>query len=270
MKFSGTITLQYDTPFSPFKVSEYEEALDWLAENGFDGAEVCISNYDNLDIQKVKKDLDDRNLGCSTISTGQARALEGISLLHEGEALATAQKRMMQHIDAAAILGSKVTLGLLRGLGTNGNEEEEKKILAENLKPVLKYAEEKNVTIMLEAINRYETALFNSAKETVDFIEDYLGNPSCMGILWDLFHANIEDGQFEEAVDYMGDKLKHVHVADSNRMFPGYGHTDFEAVFRKLKDSNFSEYLSYECFNLPSLEVVKKESGIFAAKARGI
>ena len=50
MKFSGTVTLQYDTPFSPFKVTEYESALDWLKESGFDGAEVCISNYNGIDV----------------------------------------------------------------------------------------------------------------------------------------------------------------------------------------------------------------------------
>lgn len=135
MKFSGTVTLQYDTPFSPFKVTEYESALDWLKESGFDGAEVCISNYNGIDVHKVKSDLDKRGLGCSTISTGQARGLENISLLHQGEALRTAQERMKQHVDAASVLGCKVTLGLLRGLGTRGNEQEEKEILARNLQP---------------------------------------------------------------------------------------------------------------------------------------
>lgn len=270
MKFSGTITLQYDTPFSPFKVKEYDAALDWLVSNGFDGAEVCISNYDTLDVEKVKADLDSRALGCSTISTGQARSLENISLLHEGESLEKAQKRMMQHIDAAKILGSKVTLGLLRGLGTIDNQEKEKENLAKNLDPILDYAEKKNVTIMLEAINRYETALFNSAEETVDFIEKQLGNPSCMGILWDVFHANIEDADFDKAIDCMGNKLKHVHMADSNRMFPGYGHTDFEAIVKKLKSCGFSDYLSYECMNLPTVEIVKRESGDFINRLRNL
>lgn len=270
MKFSGTVTLQYDTPFSPFKVTEYESALDWLKESGFDGAEVCISNYNGIDVHKVKSDLDKRGLGCSTISTGQARGLENISLLHQGGALRTAQERMKQHVDAASVLGCKVTLGLLRGLGTRGNEQEEKEILARNLQPVLQYAEDKKVTIMLEAINRYETALFNSAQETVDFIGKQLGNPDCMGILWDIFHANIEDARFEEAVDCMGKRLRHVHMADSNRMFPGYGHTDFEKIVKKLKKAGFSDYMSYECLNLPSVELVRQESGAFVRKLRGM
>ena len=87
MKFSGGVTLQYDTPFSPFSAEDYEKGLDWLAEEGFDGAELCISDYEGLDVGKIKAELEKRNLGCSTISTGQSRTREGISLLHEGAAL---------------------------------------------------------------------------------------------------------------------------------------------------------------------------------------
>lgn len=270
MKFSGTITLQYDTPFSPFLVKEYDEAIDWLRDSGFDGAEVCTSSYDGVDVQNVKKDLDDRGLGCSTISTGQARTLENISLLHTGEGLLKAQERIKQHIDAAKILGCKVTIGLIRGLGTAGMEEQEKQILARNMEGIVDYAEQQRVTLMLEAINRYETALFNSAVRTVAFIEKELGSPKRMGVLWDLFHANIEDAQLDEAVDCLGGRLKHVHMADSNRMFPGYGHTDFEAVYRKLKAAGFNEYMSFECLNLPSLGVVRKESGAFVRMLRGL
>ena len=270
MKFSGTVTLQYDTPFSPFKTSELQEGLDWLARSGFDGAEVCISSYESIDVAKVREELDKRHLGCSTISTGQARTLENISLLHTGEPLKKAQERLKQHIDAAAILGSKVTLGLLRGIGAPGMGKQDKYYLAKNMEPIIDYACQKNVTIILEAINRYETALLNSADAVMDFIENDLGNAECMGVLWDIFHANIEDVSFEAAIDRMGSRLGHVHMADSNRMFPGYGHIDFEAITRKLAATGFDQYMSFECFNQPTLELVREESGRFIQKLREI
>ena len=268
MKFSGTVTLQYETPFSPFRADEYEEALDWLVVSGFDGAEVCISNYVGLDIGKIRADLERRKLGCSTISTGQARTIEDISLLHTNEGLVKAQERMKQHIDAATILNCKVTLGLLRGIGRPGMLKEDKKNLAKNMEKMIDYAEQKNVIIMLEAINRYETSLLNTAESTLNFIKKDLGNPKHMGVLWDIFHANIEDGQFGEAIDCLGGRLKHVHMADSNRYFPGYGRLDFNEIVCKLKSSGFAEYMSFECLNLPSLELVKKEAGPFVAKMR--
>lgn len=270
IKFSSTLTIQYPTPFSAFSPDDFEKGLEWLKKSTFDAAEICISNYKGVDVKAVKDKLDSFSLSCSTISTGQARALENISLLHEGHALSVAQERMKQHIDAASILKSKVTLGLLRGLGTYGKEQEEKKILAKNLAPIVDYAESKGVTIILECINRYETALFNDAASTVDFIKKELADSPCMGILWDIFHANIEDPTFAYAIEVMGDKLKHVHVADSNRMFPGYGHTDFAAIVTLLKEVGFKEYMSFECFNKPSLDIVLSKSSEFINKMREI
>lgn len=269
-KFSSTVTYQYDTPFSAFKTAEFDDGLKWLVDSGFDAAEICISNYENVDVNQIKAKLDALKLGCSTLSTGQARGLENISLLHEGEAMIKAQKRLIEHINAAKVLGSKVTIGLIRGLGTPGHEDEEKALLAQRLVPVIEAAETQGVTLILEAINRYETSLFNDAESTVDFIKNYLNNSKAVGVLWDVFHANIEDPSFEYALDKLQDKLKHVHIADSNRMFPGYGHTDFIKLGQLLKAHGFSDYLSFECFNKPSLEVVLKKSKDFVSEMKAI
>ena len=93
--------------------------MDWMKQSNLDGAELCISNYENIDPYKIKEELDIRGLGCSTLSTGQARGLEGLSLIGVlPDKVRETQKRFLQHIDTAAILGSKVTIGLMRGLGT--------------------------------------------------------------------------------------------------------------------------------------------------------
>ncbi len=270
LKFSTTLTVQYPTPFSAFTPEQFGEGLQWVKESGFDAVELCISNYKDIDVNSLKDKINSFGLNISTISTGQARSLENISLLHEGDALKKAQERMLQHIEAASIFCSKVTLGLLRGLGSTNNAKSEKKQLAKNLEQIIEYASKKNVTIILECINRYETALFNDASSTVEFIKNDLGNPECIGILWDVFHANIEDPNFGEAIDEMGNKLKHVHIADSNRMFPGYGHTDFNALGKLLINSNFSEYLSFECFNKPSLDVILKDSSTFISNMKSL
>ena len=158
----------------------------------------------------------------------------------------------MQHIDAAKILGSKVTMGLMRGLGSQTTMDKDLKELAEAMKPIIEYADKKGVTICLE----------------VEFIDNGLGNPDCVGILWDLFHANIEDIGYERSIKIMGNKLKHIHLADSNRMFPGYGHTDIAAILKMVKNTGYSEYASFECFNLPSLETVLNETGAWVQKMR--
>lgn len=267
MKFSATVTLQYDTPFSPYFASEYEDALIWLKNSGFDGAEICISDYRNIDVKEIRKQLQAYHLNCSTISTGQARGRENISLLQEGQGRQSAIHRLKEHIDAAALLESKVTLGLLRGQAAGG---EGKKRLADSLFEVLEYAQEKKVLILIEAINRYETNVLNTAWETCDFIEKELNGNSAVGILWDTFHANIEDGWLEETISVMGKRLKHVHIADSNRMFPGYGHLDFQQIFQLLNCIGYKEYCSFECLNLPDITTVRQRAEPFISWARKI
>lgn len=271
MKFSATVTLQYDTIFSSFTHEDYLKGLDWMKESSLDGAELCISSYSDIDLGKVKAELDERGLGCSTLSTGQARGLEGLSLIGvPADITKKTQERFMQHIDAAKILGSKVTIGLMRGLGSLETIDKDLADLSEAMKPLVSYADQKGVTLCLEAINRYETALLNSAEAAMDFIVNDLGNPDCVGILWDLFHANIEDIGFKRSIDKMGGKLQHIHLADSNRMFPGYGHTDFKTILKAVKDSGYNEYCSFECLNLPSVNIVLKDTAAWVQSMRAL
>ena len=262
MKFSAAVTLQYPYPFTPFGPEAWREGLDWIAASGLDGAEVCICDYRDVDVPALKAELDRRGLGCSTISTGQARAREGLSFSGvPAYVIARTQERYRRHIDAAAVLESKVTLGLICGVGSPETRAADLRTLREALLPMADYADKKGVTLILEPLNRYETNVLNSTAAAVDFIDNALGAPPCVGVLYDLFHSNIEDATFAGAVRMLGSKLKHVHIADSNRQFPGYGHTDFPGIFRQLYATGFTEYASFEHFNLPSREAVLKETG---------
>ena len=152
MKFSATVTLQYPTVFSPFSVEDWLKGLDWMRDNGLDGAELCISHYNGLDLGFVKAQLDERGLGCNTLSTGQARGLEGLSLIGVSrEVSEKTRARLMQHVDAAAVLGSKVTIGLMRGIGSVQTMDADLDALAEAMKPLVDYADQKGVVLLLEA-----------------------------------------------------------------------------------------------------------------------
>ena len=244
MKLSATIAYQYDSPFSPFAPQDFEQGLDWAVKSQLDGVEICISDYHDVSPGTLAKKLGVLGLFCSTISTGQAFGREDISLAHPDESRrATAVVRIKQHIDAAAVLKSRVTIGLLRGKGDIG-------VFAESLRTCLEYAEKNDICLLLEPINRYETNLINSTNDAIEFLE-LMGNPSNLKILWDIFHANIEDTVFADTIRAMGLKLGHVHLADSNRGFPGSGHIDFDAIFAELEKIGYKDWLSFECLNMP-------------------
>ena len=257
MKISATITYQFDSLFSPFRASQFNEGLEWAKNNGLDGVEICISDY-NDEIPKVKatrimQKISSLGLQVSTISTGQAFGREGISLaVKEKEFRDLAVSRIKEHIDAAAVFNSCVTIGLIRGKA--GKFEH----LHESMQTCVEYAMEKNVTLIIEPLNRYETDLINNSDEAVNFFKK-LYNPPNLKILWDTFHANIEEvGISNEVIKH----IAHIHLADSNRHFPGFGHINFNAFFEQLVKFEYGGWLSLECLNKPfhntTIDSIKK------------
>lgn len=262
MKKSVVIPLQYDTGFSPFYASEFDEALEWLEINGFDGIEICISEPQKVNVKELIEKLERHKLEVSSISTGQARTLENIHLTHhDDDRRKAAVERILQHIDLSSKIGyPAVTIGLIRGLGSVGREKEELDLLAEGMKVCCEYAEKKNVKLMIEPINRYETVLLNSVDDTLNYISKKLGNYKCLGILYDTFHSNIEDKDMLKAIKDLGDRLFHVHVADSNRGLPGYGHTNFVSIYKALEEIRYKGYISIEVQNIPDREYIKNNA----------
>lgn len=267
IKFSATVPLQYDTVFSPFPAAEREEAFRWLKTSGFDGIEPCISDYDGMDVSALAAELEELGLGVSTISTGQAFGREGLSLTSEDASLRRgAADRIKEHIEAAALLSCKVTVGLLRGRVSG---EAQLEWLKEGLTACAAAAKSKNVRLLFEPINRYETGLMNSAAETAALIDE-LDIADSVELLWDAFHANIEDPSFDGVIARYGGRIGHFHLADSNRAFPGCGRLDFGAFYTKLAAAGFSGYMSFECLNLPSAEYVREHAKGFIERMRAL
>ena len=65
-------------------------------------------------------------------------------------------------------------------------------------------------------------------------------------VMFDTFHALYRNEVSSDYVYRMKDKLHHVHIADSDRLPPGQGRCDYDAVLRALKDINYDGYLSME------------------------
>jgi sugar phosphate isomerase/epimerase len=260
-KISATIPLQFDTGFSPFLAAEFDEALSWLAENRFDGIELCVSDPKRVNIEELNTKLRRRRLNVSAISTGQARGLEGISLTDSSrEVRERAVQRVCEHIDLAAAIGFPlVTIGLLRGIGNPGAKDQDLGNLAKTLEVCADYAGSHQVELMIEPINRYETTLLNTTDETVDFLASVSGGEQ-IGVLFDTFHANIEESNICRSLEKLGDRLFHVHFADSNRWLPGMGHIDFSQICDTLRKMNYGGYVSLETINKPDRMVVRSRS----------
>ncbi|MEG0778909.1 MAG: sugar phosphate isomerase/epimerase family protein [Oscillospiraceae bacterium] len=254
MKTAASITIQYDNPFSPFSASDWKQGFQWAKAGGLDGVELILSDPKLLDVNEILEELQKNSLSVATIATGQATALEGFSLTSPKEwERELAYRRCCEDIDFSLALGTKpnVTIGLIRGRGVAGNSKNERAHLLRELSRVTDYAEAHGVSLNLEPINRYEVCLLNSVEDTAAFLDE-LGNPKNVGILYDTFHVNIEDGPQAETIKKFAKKIIHVHFADSNRRLPGEGHINFPEIRSSLISIGYEGWVSLEMLSIPS------------------
>lgn len=139
-----------------------------------------------------------------------------------------------------------------------------RKVLRENFvksaREICEYAAPRNVPIAIEPINRFEgyAGFLNSIVEARSIADEVGLN---LGVLADFFHVNIEDGPVAETLLIAGDKLKHIHLADSNRQTPGTGHIDWVQTVRTLNAIGFGGYLSVDSVPVkPNWKTLLRES----------
>jgi D-psicose/D-tagatose/L-ribulose 3-epimerase len=102
------------------------------------------------------------------------------------------------------------------------------------------------VTFAIEPINRFETYFLNTAADAAALARQ-IGHPN-IGILFDTFHANIEEKNIAAGYRTVGPYLKHVHTCENDRGIPGSGHVEWREVFQALHQLDYDGWLTIEGF----------------------
>jgi len=170
-----------------------------------------------------------------------------------------AVRRLCDHIPFAARTGAVIIVGLLRGVIKPGVDRPQAMAwLTEALRRCAASAAPHGVSLVLEPINRYETTLINRVDQFLA-LADEIGC-SNLGLLPDTFHMNIEEPSIEASLRQAGPRILHMHLADSNRWYPGAGHIDFCAVADTLHRIGYTGYLSVEAMPMPDADTCAGES----------
>lgn len=239
------VPVQDPTPFSPFAPENWRQALRRVKTAGYDGVELAITNPARINPDTAEEALKSEGLRLLSITTGQAAGLEGLSLSSPDEKVRRrAVERIQAHMQFAKSFGAVVIVGSLRG--ADGDME----LLVESLRECATYDAE--VRIALEPLNRYESRLVNTAAEALSVVERV--GAQNLGLLLDTFHANIEERNIGQAFRDAGERLFHIHLADSNRWTLGYGHLPFVAVWEALEASDYDGSLVIEALPYPNAE----------------
>lgn len=249
MKLSLVVSID-ETTFDAVAVrGGWQDGIRMAAELGYEGVELAVRDPARIDAKAIARTLRDARLHLPAIGTGQAYLADGLSLSHPDEGIRTrAIERMETHLRLAASFGAAVIVGLLRGRITGDRRATEAR-LEGALRRILPVAEREQVPVLVEPINRYETDYLATIDEVLAVIAR-LRSPA-LGVLADTFHMNIEEGSIDAGLRAAGASLRHVHVADSNRRAPGWGHLDFAAILGVLGEIGFDGFLSAEVLPHP-------------------
>lgn len=228
-----------------------ESAFHKAAELGYDAIEVHLRSAEAIPAERMVELAKETGVAVAAVATGLAKREDGLCLIDDDPAArAAAVERLKGFVDWAAVVGCIIIVGSMRGnLPDKKNREIPDARMHECLGEVARYAEEKGVTIVVEAINRYENNYCNTAEETAEYVRTF-HSPALLPHL-DTFHMNIEEADMVEAIRKTGKELGHIHFADNNRHACGEGCLDFGAVLDALIDIDFKGYVSVECLPLP-------------------
>lgn len=150
-------------------------------------------------------------------------------------------------VDFAAELGAPcVTVAVaIHDTITPENVSECSAIAVDALQRMCEYAGTKNMKLVFEATNHLEMGKYVNTVANHKRLIEQTGCDN-LGIQIDWFHAGFEELNPYEAIIDAQPLLWHMHFRDTNSLTPGYGNTDWKAVIRALKKTNYSGYCCIE------------------------
>ena len=232
--------------------------LDMLKSAGYDGVEIPLFNYD-LDYAAWGKRLDELGLERTavTVRTEEDNPISSDAAIRTKGVAATKQA-----LDCCAAMGAThlvgpyhSALGLFSGQGPS---EDEWKWGVESMRLVAEHAGTVGVTLGVECLNRFEIYLLNTHADSARFARE-VDHPNCK-VMYDTFHANIEEKSIPDAIRACADVLCHVHISENDRSTPGKGNVRWGQNFSTLKEVGYDGWLTIEAFglSLPELAAATK------------
>jgi len=242
MKF-GVNTFLWTGNFGP----EHFALLPKIKASGFDGVEVALIRPSDFKAAEIRKALEQNALECTVCSV-----LPGeLSLISpDAQVRSKTIAHMAECFQACAEAGAKLVAGPLYSpvgyLPGRRRTADEWKNAIDGYKQLGPVLAANGVTACIEPLNRFETYFLNTTEDAVKLCAA-VDHPN-IGILWDTFHANIEEKDPAKALGTTGRFLKHVHTCENDRGTPGSGHVDWKGVFTTLREMKYDGWLTIESF----------------------
>lgn len=215
-----------------FKDIPFQDAIYRIKALGFDAAETY--NWKNLDIDAVKKALDDTGVELLSMCTTEFR-------LTDPEYRTAWLDGLNESCIAANRLGVKRLITQV-GQDTGAPRAEQHAAIVETLKLAKPILEESGVTIMIEPLNTY----FNhpgyylwSAVEGFEIVHEV--DSPYVKVVYDIYHQQIMEGNIIPNITNNLDCIAHLHAAGHpGRHEMQYGESDYKVIFAAVDKAGYT------------------------------
>jgi D-psicose/D-tagatose/L-ribulose 3-epimerase len=228
---------------SGWTVAGAEHTVAAVKPYGLDFIEISLADPSSVDAAHTRKLLASNHLKavCSLGLPQHAWASQ-----HPEEAVEFLTLALDKTADIGATALSGVTFG---GIGERTGvppTQPELDNVARAMTAAAKHAKSRGLELGIEAVNRYENHIINTAAQAVALVER-IGMDNVFVHL-DTYHMNIEEKGFGNGIIDARDHLKYIHLSESDRGTPGEGNCHWDAIFATLAAIGFRGGLAMESF----------------------
>ena len=223
------------------------ELLTQIRNWGFDGVEIPIFSPDRRRARDLGLLLDDLGLARTAVTIVPPEA----SPIHPDPSVRSkALEYLKSVVEHCHLAGIRLLAGPMHSpvgfLTGRSRTREEWRWALEILQQTADLARSARITLALEFLNRFESYFLNCTKDTVEFTAQ-ADRPN-LGILYDTYHAHLEEKNVSAAIRTGAGALRHVHISENDRATPGEGQVRWRETFDTLKEVEYSGWLVIEAF----------------------
>ena len=233
---------------------EHYSIMKEIKNAGFDGVEIPVFDTTVDHYKKVRGELDNLGLKCTTVTivTPDANPISPDTKIRQA-----GLDLIKKAIDCSQALGAESMVGpfhsplaVFTGVPPTKDEKER---AADVLRQAAEHAAQAKVQLCIEYLNRFECYFLTTAADAVDLV-NRVNHPS-FKTMYDTFHAHIEEKSQAGPIRTLAPVIGHVHISENDRGTPGTGQVRWDEAFKTLKEIKYDGWMVIEAFGraLPDL-----------------
>jgi D-psicose/D-tagatose/L-ribulose 3-epimerase len=234
--------------WSPFVTETMFPRFAQLKAAGYDGVELPFFDGTPAHYRHVGQAVRDAGLLCTGLVIIPDERRNCMSA--DPAARAAGLAHLTWAIDCLAAAGGDVLcgpfyqpLGMFSGAPPTALEVRH---VAEVHRAAARHAAATGIALSVEPLNRFECYLMNTVAAAAAIVDEV--GMTNYGILYDTFHANIEEKDPVGVIAPNLSRINHVHLSENDRGTPGAGHIPWAATLAALQAGRYDGWCVIEAF----------------------